>query len=53
MIVDSLNYHMCGQTAKTIVDYHEEFEQAQDGGQTEARFKYHRLSFDLGFTFWV
>ena len=34
MIVDSLliimNYHTRGQTAKTIIDYHEEFEQAQN-----------------------
>jgi len=34
MIVDSLqiiiSYHTHGQTAKTIMDYHEEFEQAQN-----------------------
>ena len=34
MIVDSLltiiNYHARGQTVKTISDYHEEFEQAQN-----------------------
>ena len=24
------NFHAPGQTAKTIIDYHEEFEQAQD-----------------------
>ena len=24
-----INYHMHGQTRKTIIDYHEEFEQAQ------------------------
>ena len=34
MIVDSLvtimNYHTRGETAKTIIDYHEEFEQAQN-----------------------
>jgi len=34
MIVDFLltiiNYHTHGQTAKTIIDYHEEFEQAQN-----------------------
>jgi len=34
MIVDSLliiiNYHAHGQMAKTIIDYHEEFEQAQN-----------------------
>ena len=25
----SMNYHTRGQTRKTIIDYHEEFEQAQ------------------------
>ena len=25
-----IDYHTCGQTAKTIIDYHEEFEQAQN-----------------------
>ena len=34
MIVDShltiVNYHARGQTAKTIIDYHKEFEQAQN-----------------------
>jgi len=34
MIVDSLltiiAYHAPGQTEKTIIDYHEEFEQAQN-----------------------
>ena len=33
MIVDSLltsmNYHMRGKMAKTIIDYHEEFQQIQ------------------------
>ena len=24
-----MNYHTCGQTRKTIIDYHEEFEQTQ------------------------
>jgi len=34
MIVGSpltiIDYHKCGQTAKTIIDNHEEFEQAQN-----------------------
>ena len=34
MIVDDLltiiNYHTRGQTRKTIIDYHEDFEQAQN-----------------------
>ena len=25
-----MNYHTCGQMRKTIIDYHEEFEQAQN-----------------------
>jgi len=25
-----MNYHTRGETAKTIIDYHEEFEQAQN-----------------------